>query len=126
SRLLGCIRGAVRQDPRSWRSGALAAQTPRGLIGRPAGAMFRSGLIPAHLRMAALPPCSSTWRMASVLQERSTMIFRKHQRRNDELEAEAGRYKAILASISRATAIVELGLDVTILDAIDLFCVTIG
>jgi methyl-accepting chemotaxis protein len=54
------------------------------------------------------------------------MIFKKHQRRIDELEAEAGEYKAVLASISRATAIVELGLDGTILDANDLFCVTMG
>ena len=54
------------------------------------------------------------------------MIFKKHQRRIDELEAEAGQYKAVLASLYRATAVVELGLDGTILDANDLFCATMG
>lgn len=58
--------------------------------------------------------------------KRSTVIFKKHQRRIDELEVEAGRYKAVLASHYRSTAFVELGLDGTILDANDLFCATMG
>lgn len=64
--------------------------------------------------------------MTLVLQERITVIFKKHQARIHELEAEAGQYKAALAALYRATAVVELGLDGTILAANDLFCTTVG